>query len=171
MIDDANLDSALGRILRRKMIEATQRVANHVGENTPQESGHAHQIWEGAFNKVNSVRVKYSQSSGDRLAANVGTATANLQGLTQNVKVNSNAAFIRTIEYGGILKPIRPGGHKRASVTYPGPYLGARFMYSTGWLCWRDSAGELKFATEVNYKAKSPVRRAIEQTAQEMRRA
>jgi len=44
-------------------------------------------------------------------------------------------------------------------------------MYSTGWLCWRDSAGELKFATEVNYKAKSPVRRAIEQTAQEMRRA
>lgn len=171
MIDKAALDAALGRILASKMTEATQRVANHVGYNTPMESGHPQQIWQGAFNKVKGVRVDYPQASGDALANQQGSVEVQTTGTTQRIRINSNAPFIRTIEYGGIIRPIHPGGHKRASNAYPGPYLGPRFMFSTGWLCWRDKSGELKFATEVNYKARRPVNMSVEQAAQEMRHA
>ena len=171
MIDPAELERVLGKILNKKVVEATQKLADKIGENTPEESGHAHQIWQGAFNRIRGVRVDYPLASNDKLANETGSASARLAGYTQEVTINTNAPFIRTIEYGGIMRPIRPGGTKQNSNAYPGPFMGKRFANDTGWLCWRDKNGELKFATEVNYRAKRPVKRAIEQVAQEMRGA
>lgn len=170
----ANFDSQLKewaeRTLRNKLVEATKRIAVKVGDNTPQESGNAHEIWQAAFNEVPGVSISFPQRSGDAEAAKHGSAESNLKGVNQRVQIHANAGFIRTIEYGGTIRPIAPGGTKQHSEGYPGPFLGPRNSSPPmGFLAFRGSDGKMRFVRSVTRSANLFVTKAVAQAAAEMR--
>lgn len=166
----SQLDSWAERTLKSKMVETTKKVAKHVGEQTPQESGNAHEIWQSAFNKVPGVDVSFPERSGDPEAAKHGEAEFGLKGVKQKVSIHANAGFIRTIEYGGIIKPIQPGGTKQHGGKYPGPFLSPRNdAPPAGFICFRGKDGTVKFARSVKRSANMFVNKAVALAANEMR--
>lgn len=166
----SQLDAWAERTLKTKLVETTQKVAVKVGNNTPQESGNAHEIWQAAFNGVPGVSISYEQRSGDAEAAKHGSSESDLKGVTQKVQVHANAGFIRTNEYGGVIRPIAPGGTKQHDGGYPGPFLGPRNSSPPmGFLAFKGSDGKVRFVRSVTRSANLFVTKAVAQAAAEMR--
>lgn len=168
---EAQLANWAQRTLAGVLVDATQRVAKHVGANTPPESGNAHEIWQAAFNKVPGVSVSYPERSGDPEAAKRGDAESDLKGVNQQVKIHANAGFIRTLEYGGRISPIAPGGTKQGNDKYPGPFMGPRNSSPPmGFLAFKGKDGKVRFVRSVTRSANLFITKAVAQAASEIRK-
>jgi hypothetical protein len=167
---ETDLAAWANRLAEAKATEAVEVIAKHVGQNTPVESGHARQIWESAFNSVPGVNVRIDEASGDPEAATRGSADVSRRKDSVTIEVHANAGFIRTMEYGGVIRPIAPGGTKEGDHEFPGPFMGPRNPGPpAGWLAFRGSDGRVRFARSVTRSANLFVTRAVQEAANEIR--
>lgn len=129
---------------------------------TPVQSGHAHEAWLSAARKVlkklkgdtSDLRAAIDQhevqGSGDPKAVRAGRGFVRDTKHKTVVRFVNNLGFVRKLEYGGVLTPIAPGGFKKGKHHFPGPLFGKRrpatSRQNEGWLAWRDSNGDVKFA-------------------------
>lgn len=134
---------------------AAQMALKEVFRDTPVEDGHAHQAWlsggtEAIGASVNQAfaesGVSPSELSGDRLAIASGNGKKTVTKLRADVRIQNRLNFVRILEYGGVLRPIGPGGRKINPVMRPpmvGPLYGPRSSQGRGILVWTTPSGEV----------------------------
>lgn len=100
--------------------------------------------------------------SGDPTAISAGQGEVRLGTVNPSLRLTNNLDFVSTIEHGGIIKPIAPGGRKTAGRSGIGVLFGERQPAPPqGMIMWR-VGGRVMFARQLDYPARHPVQNAID---------
>lgn len=139
----AKIASALHQQKLRVAGVAAGIALREVLENTPEEDGHAHCAWmQGAtdaavglgkpFNQpINAAVSPYVEaSSGDPEAEKAGSGEVDADDKRVRIRIKNKLHFVSTLEHGGVIRPIAPGGAKEEPAAKrpgeKGPLFGDR---------------------------------------------
>lgn len=152
---------------------AAQMALREVFRETPVEDGHAHQAWlSGGTEAIGAAAqqsfaesgVSPSSLSADPTAVRSGEGRLTHGKLRADVVIKNHLGFVKILEYGGVLRPIGPGGRKIDPVQRPpmvGPLYGARSSQGNGMLVWTTPTGETMRAPSRSYTPGRYVGRAL----------
>ncbi len=152
---------------------AAAMALREVFRETPVEDGHAHQAWlSGGTEAIGaSAQQAFAESgvsssglSHDRLAVASGTGSKKVGKLRADVLIKNHLGFVKILEYGGVLRPIGPGGKKINPVHRPpmvGPLYGPRSSAGRGMLVWTTPSGQTMSAPSRSYAPGRYVARAL----------
>lgn len=153
--------------------EAATLALREVFRETPVEDGHAHQAWlSGGTEAIGaSAQQAFAESgvspsglSHDRLAVASGEGIKKVGKLRADVVIKNHLGFVKILEYGGVLRPIGPGGKKINPVHRPpmvGPLYGPRSSAGRGMLVWTTPGGNIMSAPSRSYSPGRYVGRAL----------
>lgn len=153
--------------------KAAEMALREVFRDTPVEDGHAHQAWlSGGTEAIGAAAnqafaesgVSPSRLSHDRLAMASGDGKKTVAKLRADIRIQNRLNFVRTLEYGGVIRPIGPGGRKINPVMRPpmvGPLYGPRSSQGRGILVWTTETGETMRGFSRSYAPGRHVARAL----------
>lgn len=153
--------------------EAAELALQKVFETTPVEDGHAHRAWlSGGLEAIGGRARQALAKSGvpphrlskDMIAVRSGHGRLSKTKLQADVTISNDLDFVEVLEFGGVLRPIEPGGRKLFPVHRPpevGPLYGPRSSMGRGMLVWTDDTGRTRMATSKRYAPGRHVGRAM----------
>ena len=187
--ESSGLQQRIERALRARREKAaalaTALVMRGVMDNTPVEDGHAHEAWlqasreaasqlgqhGGAITRATADNERFA--SGDETATRAGLGTVSREARKTTVRLANELGFVRTLEYGGVIEPIAPGGRKEQKVIRPGQkgrLYGPRLPEGNGMVFWRDETGQPRFARARQVTAGHFAAHAVDTAANELKR-
>lgn len=169
----AQINNAIRQKCSDVVDEAAGIALREVFRDTPVEDGHAHTAWlsggtEAIGGAAQHALVESGVSPGvlshDRLATANGNGKKTVGKLRADVVIENGLGFVKILEYGGVLRPIGPGGRKINPVMRPpmvGPLYGPRSSAGRGMLVWTTPSGETMRAPSRSYTPGRHVAKAL----------
>lgn len=163
--------------------EASGLLIESILDNTPVEDGHAHQAWSNAASQL----LPELGPHGNRLRAALGKHSGSVSGSPEaqgfgsvddgkdstRVLIKNALGFVKTLEQGGVIRPIAPGGRKAPPVAKrpgeKGPLFGSRESEGRGMVFWLDSNGRARFAPTRTVPRGNFVKDAIRETKRRLK--
>ncbi len=170
----------------RVAARAAAIVLREIMDRTPVEDGHAHAAWLQAATDVASnlgaphnrtigsaVSPSRTLSSRDPKAEAAGFGAVGQANKETHVTIRNGLDFVRTLEYGGVIKPIAPGGKKVKKNIRPGErgeLYGDRIPSGRGMVFYRTLTGGWRIAPSYVQPPGHFAGRGVDAAAEDARR-